>query len=156
MASFVYNTAATEMWDGTVDLLNDTIKVMLVTSSYTPDRDDDIVDAGGANDAVDHEIVATNYTGGWTGAGRKTLASKTITVDKTNDRAEFDAADLTWTSIGGAANATIAAAIVIKEGVSDDTTSRLIAYLDITDTPTNGGNITLQFDAEGIIQLSTV
>lgn len=156
MASFVYNTAAKEIADGTIDLLNDTIKVMLVTSSYTANRDDDVVDAGGANDPVDHEIVATNYTGGWGGAGRKTLASKAITTDKTNDRGEFDATDVTWTSLGGAQNATIAAAILIKEGVANDTTSRLIAYHDLTDTPTNGGNITIVWDAEGIIQFSTV
>src|SRR3990167_9100345 len=146
MASLVYNTAATEMWSDTVDLLNDTIKVMLVTNAYTPNVDDDVVDAGGGADALDAEIVATNYTGAYGGAGRKTLASKAITVDKTNDRAEFDAADVTWTSLGGAANATIEAAILIKEGVANDTTTRLIAYIDLTNTTTDGSNFTIQWD----------
>lgn len=154
MASFVYNTAAQEIANSTIDLDTNTLKVMLVTSSYVANRDDLVVDAGGANDAVDHEISVTGYTAGWGGAGRKT-AVVTTGVDNTNDRAEVYIADLTWTSLG--AGATIAAAILIKEGGANDTTSRLIAYFDLTDTATNGGDITLDFDAaEGAIRLSTV
>lgn len=154
MPSFVYNKAAQEMADGTIDLLTDTIKTMLVTSQYSPARTDLVVDAGGANDPVDAEINVTGYTRGWNGAGRKALASKTIVVDQANNRAEFSAGNLTWTSLGS--GTTIAAMVLVKEGVSNDTTSRLIAYLDVTDTPTNGGNIAFTFDAEGIIQFSTV
>src|SRR3972149_4757249 len=154
MASFVYNTAAKEIADATIDLDTNTLKVMLVTASYVADRDNDVVDAGGANDAVDHEINVTGYTRGWGGAGRRT-AVVTVGVDKTNDRGEVFIADLTWTALG--AGATIAAAILIKEGVANDTTSRLIAYFDLADTATNGGDITLDFDAaEGAIRLSTV
>ena len=154
MATFVYNLAAADIADGTIDLLTNTIKVMLVTSSYVANRDDDVVDAGGANDAVDHEISVSGYVAGWGNSGRKALVNKTVTEDDANDRAEFDAADITWTALG--AGATIAAAILIKEGGANDTTSRLIAYLDIADTPTNGGDFTLQMDAQGIIQFSTV
>ena len=153
MASFVYNTGAKELLDE-IDFNTDVLKIMLVTSGYVANRDDDVVDAGGANDPVDHEIAVSGYTGGWGGSGRKT-ATLTHEVDKTNDRAEIDIADLTWTALG--TGATIAAAILIKEGGANDTTSRLIAYFDITDTPTNGGDITLDFDAvEGAIRLSTV
>lgn len=154
MANVMYNTAKKEIMDGTVDLLSDAIKVMLVNSTYTPNADDDAVDAGGASDPLDAEINATNYTGGWGGSGRKPLASKAITVDKPNDRAEFDAADLIWSSLGGAQNDTVVGAILIKEGGVDDTTSRLIAYIDFTDTPTNGGDFTIQWNAEGILQLA--
>lgn len=157
MPSFVYNKAAEELANGTIDLLTDTIKTMLVTSQYSPARTDLVVDAGGANDAVDAEINVTGYTRGWGGSGRKTLGStgaKTVVVDQANNRAEFSAGNFTWTTLG--TGATIAGMIVIKEGVSNDTTSRLIAYLDVTDTPTNGGDIAFTFDAEGIIQFSTV
>lgn len=154
MPSFVYNKAAEELANGTIDLLTDTIKTMLVTSQYSPVRTDLVVDAGGANDAVDAEINVTGYTRGWGGSGRKTLGTKVVVVDQANNRAEFSAANLTWTTLG--TGATIAAMVVIKEGVSNDTTSRLIAYLDVTDTPTNGGDIAFTFDAEGIIQFSTV
>lgn len=154
MASFVYNKAAQELADGTIDLLTDTITMMLVTSQYSAARSDLVVDAGGANDALDAEISVSGYTGGWGGSGRKALASKTVVVDQANNRAEFSAANPTWTSLG--TGATIAAMLLVKEGVSNDTTSRLIAYLDVTDTPTNGGNVGFTFDAEGILQFSTV
>jgi len=152
MASFWYNTAKKEIMDGTIDLLANTIKVMLVTSSYVANADNDVVDAAGANDPIDHELTGTGYVAGWGGAGRKTLASKTIVVDKPNNRSEFDAADLQWASI----NAGIAAAaIIIKEGGANDTTSRLIAYIDTGGFPisTNGGNLDVTWNAEGILQL---
>lgn len=156
MPSFVYNTAAKEIADGTIDLDTDTLKVMLIGTgtAYTPDRDDDFVDEGGANDPIDAELNGVSgYTRGFGNAGRKT-ASVTVEVDKANDRAEVDIADLTWTALG--TGDTIAAAILIKEG-TDDTDTKLIAYFDVTDTPTNGGDITLDFDAaEGAIRLSTV
>jgi hypothetical protein len=152
--SFVYNKAAQELADGTIDLLTDTIKTMLVTSQYSAARSDLVVDNGGANDPLDAEISVSGYTGGWGGSGRKSLASKTVVVDQPNNRAEFSAGNLTWTTLGS--GATIAAMLLIKEGGSNDTTSRLIAYLDVTDTATNGGDIAFTFDAQGIIQFSTV
>jgi hypothetical protein len=128
---------------------------MLVNSVYTPNRDDDVVDAGGASDAVDAEITATNYTRGWGGAGRKTV-TVTIAEQDANDRAVVIIADVTWTALGGATNDTVVAAVLIKEGGANDTTSRLIAYFDITDTPTNGSDLTLDFDGtNGNIQFTT-
>lgn len=154
MATFVLNKAAADIADGSIDLLTDTLKVMLLKSGYVANRDDNVVDNGGANDAIDHEITVAGYDEGWGNAGRKTLASKTVAEDDANDRAVFDCADPSaWTLASGE---TIVAAAVIKEGVADDTTSRIIAYLDITDTPTNGGTFTLVIDAAGIIQFSTV
>ena len=146
MASFWYNTGLTECMDGTIDIDTDTIKIMLVTSSYSANQDDDVVDAGGANDAVDHEISVTGYTGGYGGAGRKTCTI-TMQANDTDNRVDIAIADLTWTSLGS--GATIAAAILIKENATDDTNTRLIAYFDVSDTATNGGDITLDFNALG-------
>jgi hypothetical protein len=154
MASFVYNTAAGDMWQDVVDLLNDVIKVGLSTSVHTVDRDDDFLDDGTASDFSSGELTGTGYAAGFGGAGRKTLASKTITVDKTNDRAEFDAADLTWTAINAG---TAAQATVLKE-ITNDPASKLIANIDTGGFPvvTNGGDLTITWNAEGILQLSTV
>jgi hypothetical protein len=154
MASFVYNTAAGDMWQDIVDLLNDVIKVGLSTSVHTVDRDDDFLDDGTASDFSSGELTGTGYAAGFGGAGRKTLASKTITVDKTNDRAEFDAADITWTAISAG---TAAQATVLKE-ITNDPASKLIANIDTGGFPvlTNGGDLTITWNAEGILQLSTV
>ena len=153
MASIVYNRAKKEIMDGTIDLLADTIKAMLVTSSYVANPDHDFVDAGGANDPVDHELSGTGYAAGYAGAGRKTLASKTATEDDANNRAEFGAANLAWTAINAG---TAAAVIIFKNGVSDDTTSKLIAYIDSGGFPitTNGGDLNVTWNVEGILQLT--
>jgi len=39
MANVIYNSFKQKIMDGSIDLENDTIKVALVTSSYTPDQD---------------------------------------------------------------------------------------------------------------------
>jgi hypothetical protein len=149
LANVVYNRFKKRVLDGNISLSSDTLKVMLVTSTYTPDPDHDFVDAGGGSDPLDAEIAVTGYTGGWSGSGRKTLASKTFTESDSTNEAYMDAADLTW--VGLAAGATIVGAILIKEGVSDDTTSELLVYFDITDTATDGNDITLQWHATGLL-----
>lgn len=149
MASFVFNRAKKEIMDGTIDLLSDTIKVMLVDSSYTPDKDDEFV-ADGADAA---ELSGTGYQAGFAGTGRKTLSNKAITVDNTNDRAEFDnTVDLTWSSI----DAGIVAAMVIYKHLTNDGASVVIAYVDSGGFPktTNGGDLSVVFNAEGILQLT--
>ncbi len=151
MADFCYNTGSKELWDGTIAILSATIKVMLCTSVYSANRDDDVVDASGSSDPIDAELTGTGYTAGWGGSGRKTLASKTITVDKVNDRSAFDAADVTWTAINAG---TAAQMLSIKEGGANDTTSRLISHHD-TNFPvvTNGGDLTVAI--ADLIRLAT-
>lgn len=146
----IYNKAKTLLMNGQLNLLNDTIKVMLVNSSYAPDPDDDYVGNSGVASA---EVSGTGYVGGYGGSGRKILTNKVITEDDTNDRAYFDADDVTWAGINAG---TIAAAVLIKEGVTDDNTSLLIAYIDQGGFPviTNGGDLTIQWNTDGILQLS--
>ncbi len=160
MADFVYNQAAGEMIQGgtALDVLADAlVKWMLLDSvSYAADRDDELVDAGGANDAIDHEMSGTGYAAGYGGAGRHALASRSITINDASDRAEFDAADETWTAIDAG---TVEQVLIIKEdhlGAVDDTDSRLISHHD-TNFPvtTNGGDLTIQTPND-IIRLSTV
>jgi hypothetical protein len=150
MASGWYSQGLLKCLDGTIDLDTSTIKVMLVDAGYTYDPDHQVIDPG-TNDAADlsfNEIVATNYTGGFAGAGRKT-AVVTLQKSNTNNRVEIAIADLTWTALGGATNDTASGAVVIYETGGADTASIPIAFLDFADTPTNGGNFTLDFAALG-------
>lgn len=157
MANFLFNRAAAGVLNGSINLLTDTLKAMLIDNSYTADRDDDFITASGVGAA---EITATNYAGGFAGAGRKTLAGRTVSEDDPNDRAELDANDVPWTALGGAVNDTIQAVVIVKEGTSD-ADSELIAYIDTsTGTPslpftTNGSDFTAVVNAEGLIQLAT-
>lgn len=166
MASFVYNKAAEELISGVLNLETvNGFKLMLIGSSpvYTPDNDHLVVDAGGANDPIDCELSTTNYTAGHGGSGRKVYGGGASTnvisfqTDNANNRAEILLADVTWTALGPASGGpTVVAAILIKPGASNDTTARLIAYFDITDTQVNGGDFTLNFDeTDGAIRLTT-
>lgn len=157
MASGSYQRNILKMLDGTIVFLTDTIKMLLVSTAvaYTYDPDHEFISAGGANDIDDAEANVTNYTRGFAGAGRKTLASKTMTANDTNNRVELDCADVVWTALGGGTNQTLAAAVVLKE-ITNDAASRQFAYLDFTDTATNGGDITVQIASNGFLNFTMV
>lgn len=128
MASLVYNTGLNAALTGGVDFDTDTFKVMLVTSSYTPDKDahEDRAD-------VTNEVTGTGYTtGGDTSA-------VTVTKDDANDRIDVDFADVSFT------NATItAAAGVIYKSTGTAATDTLVAYLDFGgDVSSTNGTFTV-------------
>ena len=134
MATLMYNRGLKELQDGTIDFLNDTIKVMAVGSGYTPNKDHDFIDMGGANDPVDARISGTTD---------QTLAGKAITEDDTNDRAVYDANDIAYTAV--TTGQTITHLLVYKStGV--DTTSVLIAAIAVSQA-TNGGDINVAWAA---------
>lgn len=148
MASGAFQTGVMKLHDGTNTYLGSTVKILLLATAtpFTYDPDVKLLDAGGANDITDAELNVTGYTRGFGGAGRKTLASKTIAVNDANNRIEWDCADITWTALG--TGQTIAAAVICVE-LTNDAATAPIAYLDPTDTPTNGGNITIQIASNG-------
>ncbi len=143
MPSGWYTQGLLKIADGTIDLDTAVIKVMLVTAAYTFDKAHDQV-----SDISAQEIVATNYAGGFGGAGRKTV-SITMQKNDADGRVDIAIGDVTYTALGGAVNDTPAAVVVIFETGGGDATSIPIAYLDHADTPTNGGNLTLDMAALG-------
>lgn len=148
--ALVYNEGAMQLSsNGSVSWSADTIDIILVKASYTPNVDDAIATV------VAGEITGVSgYTGGHAGAGRKTLASKTKTKSDANDRVTFDAADPSAWTLG--VGDTVGGAVIIKRGSSSDTDAVPICHLNFTDTPTNGSTFTVSFDANGIFYLSTV
>jgi hypothetical protein len=145
MASAWYNVGKDAVMDGTIDLLTTTLKLMLVSNSETFTIND-------ANLAAisNNEVTGTGYSGGFGGTGRKTLGSKQVNLDTSNNRAEFDSTvDVTWSSV---TIGTVRAAILCYE-ITSDTDSLPIAFLDLGDVVTNGGDLTIQWNAEGILQL---
>lgn len=144
--SLTANRARKEMLDA---LAASTLKVMLVSSAYTPDADHDYVSSitGGTS----KELSGTGYVAGFGGSGRKTLASKTANQDNANNLGFLDAADVTWTAINAG---TVAHAVIIKE-VTNDADSPIIAVITISPAiVTNGGDYTITWAADGLIKLS--
>lgn len=144
MASIVYNSFCTDLGKALTDLqeAGADVRVLLATTSYTPDKD--------------HVFVSsiTNEVSGGTGYSRKALSSQTLTVDNTNDWAIFDAADLVYT----AANfGTFRYIILYIETASSptDANRRLIECLDITSATTNGTDMTLVWNASGLLTIAS-
>jgi hypothetical protein len=145
MAGIVYNAGSKALQDGTVDFLGSgAVKFMLLTDAYTPNKDHaDVTTLAAA------EVSVGGYTGGFGGAGRKALGTKTQTNDTTNDRTVYDAADPTaWTL---AAGETVRYCAVIWENTDDDDSIPLFLN-DFAegDIDTNGGTFTYSCPAAGI------
>ena len=114
MASLIYNSAIDDIVRGAIDADTDTFKAMLVTSSYTPNKD-----THDKRDDVTNEVTGTGYT-----AGGVTTAC-TVTKDTANDRVTLQFAAVSW------ATSTITArALVIYKSTGTASTDNLVAYND--------------------------
>lgn len=140
MADIIYNSFKKKIMDGSIDLDTDTIKVALVTSSYTPNQD-----THDFFDDVTNEVSGTGYT-----AGGASLANKAVTADNTDNEGVFDADDVTWST-----STITARGAVIYKSTGTASTSALICYLDFgSDKTSTAGNFTIAWNAEGILNLA--
>lgn len=138
----IYNNFKHQVMEGEFDLLNDTLKVILV-SGHTPDID---AHTQYSDVSADEYGAGSGYT-----VGGETLAGQAVTVDNANDRGVFDATDQTWSSLGPLSPALPTDAIMYDSTHASDL---LIASWEIGVTPTNGGDYTLQWGTDGIILLT--
>jgi hypothetical protein len=140
MADVIPNAFKKNIMNGGIDLDTDTIKVMLTTSSYTPDQD-----AHEFKSSVTNEVSGTGYT-----AGGASLANKAVTADNTDNEGVFDADDVTWST------STITARYaVVYKSTGSDATSPIICVLDFgSDKVSSAGNFTITWAAEGILNLN--
>ena len=141
MASKLYGNFLLKALNKEIDFDSDTIKVALVSSSYTPDQDAHDY----FNDVSTYEVTGTGYT-----AGGATLASKTATYDSATNVVILDAADTTW------ASSTITARYaVIYDSTGTSSTSPLIGYVDFgSDQSSTSGNFTITWDSTGIVRIT--
>lgn len=129
------------LWNKEIDWDTDTIKVMLTTSTYTPDQD-----AHDYKDDVTNEVSGTGYS-----AGGATLASKTATYTGATNKFVLDAADVQW------ASSTITArnAVVYDDSPATAATKPLICYqASDADIVSSGGNFDLAWNASGIVEIT--
>lgn len=137
----VYGLAMQSIINKEIDFDSDTVKVMLCTSSYTPNQDTHRYKSD-----VTNEITGTGYT-----AGGVTLASKTVTYTGGSNTLTLDCADPQWTS------STLTARYAVFYGsTGTDSTSPLICYWDFgADVSSSAGTFTLTIDATGLLTLTT-
>lgn len=141
MVSGIYNTFKQEIMKGTLDLVNDVVKIALLNNTHTFVAEND-----GWADVSVNEISGTGYT-----AGGATLASKAVTVDDTDDEGVFDAADVSWAS----ASFTAYHAVIYDDTVTTPTADQLICSIDFGGAQTvTSATFTIQFAAEGIVNIT--
>lgn len=130
MASIWYPAGIDGLMEGSVALLTDTIKAVLVDSAdYTYANTHDFLD-----DVPSGARVATG-----------TLASKTSTFS--SNVWTFDAADLTLSAVTGDQSEIV----IVYKDTGVESTSRLLLKLDLASAVTpNGGDIVLQWNASGL------
>lgn len=145
-ASFWYSKAILKIVTGSIDLDTDVLKVGLSTSTHNPDIDDQYLDDGGADDFVDGEISVSGYVAGFGNSGRKSLVSRTVTEDATNNRVKLDANDSVWTAL---ASVVINQATLLKE-VTSNALSPIILNNYIGGVNPLGADFTIQWNTSGI------
>jgi len=126
MANAIYNSFKRDIMNGSIDLDTDTIKLMLVTSAYTPN-----IDTHTKRSDITNEVVGTGYT-----AGGVTLANKSVSVNNTTDRGVFTADAISIPT----ATITARGCVLYKSRGGASSADELIAYGDFGAdiTSTNG------------------
>lgn len=133
----VYGKFFLSAFNEEVDLGSDTLKVMLCTSSYTPDQD-----THQYKSSVTNEVTGTGYT-----TGGATLSSVTVTYDADSNTVTLDAADPSWS------DSTITAryAVFYDDTPSTAETKPLISYVDFGENvSTTAGTFTITLDSDGV------
>lgn len=116
MASLIYNSALGDAFKGNIDFDSDTFKVLLVTSSYSPNKDTHT-----KRSDVTNEVASG---GGYTTGGA--AATVTVNVDTANDRTDVSLGSASWTT----ATITARGAVYYKSRGGASSADELIAYID--------------------------
>jgi hypothetical protein len=142
MPSKLYGQFLSQALNKEIDWDTDTIKVALLTNSYTPDQDvHNYLD-----DVVANEVSGTGYT-----AGGNTLANKTNSYNSATNVITLDADDTTWSS----STITARYAVIYDATPATNATKPLIGYVDFgSDQSSSNGNFTITWDATGIVRIT--
>jgi len=119
---------------------NDNLLAALVSTSYSPAFSDEFFNTS----------VAANQIG-----SSVALVASSVSVNTTTGAVTFDANDVTFSSV--AAGSTIGKIIVYVNGGTPGTDDYLLTYFDNDGSSiglaTNGGDITVSFNASGLFAL---
>jgi hypothetical protein len=129
MASLIYNSAIDELARGDIDFDTDTFKAVLVTSSYTPNKD-----THDFRDDVTNEVSGTGYTAGGV------TSTVTVTKDTANDRVTIQFGAVSWSS----STITARGCVYYKSRGGNADADELVAYNDFgSDVASSGGTFSV-------------
>ncbi|WP_182357793.1 hypothetical protein [Tomitella gaofuii] len=140
----LYGKVFESLGKGAVDLTTGTtnLKVMLLTSSYTPNQDTHQY----LSDVNSNETSGTGYT-----SGGQALQSVAVTYNAGNNAFILDAANTSW------ANSTISAAyaVVYDDSAATASAKTLVGYVDLDGTKSStAATFQLEWDASGIVKIA--
>jgi hypothetical protein len=154
MADFAFTRGKRDIALGDVHFDTDDIRVILCMTNTTATSDD----GTGKDAATISAITLDEFDGGGSHppsfANRTALASEAVNEDTANNRAEFDAANTTISTIpAGTRNIQ---GIIIYQHKTSDADSVPLLWIDSGGFPftANGGDLVLSWNAEGIAQIS--
>lgn len=115
MASLIYNSCLDDAAKSAIDFDTDSFKTLLVTSSYTPNKDTHT-----KRSDVTNEATGTGYTAGGV------ITACTVAKDTANDRVTISFAAVSWPS----STITARGAVIYKARGGASSADELIGYVD--------------------------
>ena len=147
MASAVPNSALVRLLTGDIDLDNDDIRARLCMNTTTCDTEIDAI-----NDLADYTLIDVSDA---TGYNDVALASEAVAADDANDRAEFDADNISFAGLSGDATREYQGVLLYKYVDGTDANDLPLAFIEFTaDIPLTATQVDVPWDAEGILQLA--
>lgn len=140
MASNLYNKGLLKLLDGTIDYLTDNVAILIVSNNYVFDRTQEFVSN------ISDEISGSGYA-------RKSLTSKTVTLNTTSNVVTFDCGTITYTALDSA-NVLAAAIIYAETGV--DSSSSLIANIDFENLTTSNSDVNIVTSPVGLFEITNI
>ena len=142
--ALMYGRAVEHLFRKRVDWAGDAIKVMLVSSAYTPNQD-----THQWKSDVTGEISGTGYTAG--GGAQGTLANKTLTYSDATNQLTLKADNVAWP------NSTIQAryAVIYDDSGATENAKPLLGYIDFgANQQSSAGTFEIVWNAQGIFQVT--
>lgn len=129
MASVLYTSCLDDAIRALIDFDTDTFKVLLVTATYSPDKDTHT-----KRSDVTNEVVGAGYLSG--GAA----ATVTVTKDTVNDRIDVSLGAVLWP----ASTITARGAVYYKSRGGASSADEIVAYIDFgSDIVSTAGDFSL-------------
>lgn len=142
VTALIYSKVFNAAFNKEIDLLSDTIKVALATSTYTPDQD--------AHDYFD-DITNELGTGSGYTAGGATLANDTFTYTSGSNLWTYDADNSSWTT----STLTARYGIVYDSTPGTAGTNPLIMYENFgADFSSSGGTFQITWHTDGLFTIT--
>ena len=154
MASFWYQAGMGQAFGGAIDWVNDDIRIIWAMSNTTADTENSsrFVSDFSTLDEFDGSGYPSTF------ATRLALDNQTLTVDDPNRQVELDADNETVSTVGAGTRNVVG--VVVYQHNTSDADSELLGYLDLSaatgngeEFNGNGGDITLAWDAEGLLKI---